>query len=101
MRRLRIGASGVGYEPKFVNDHRNACTVTLPVIRQPIRQGHALDVRLCPTDSEGYTVQFTVIVAHARAMFKIQRCWRLYELLRRASNSPDLLIRHASSIGYS
>jgi hypothetical protein len=32
---------------------------------------------------------------------EIQRCWRLYELSCRASNGPDLLIRHASIISYS
>ncbi len=32
---------------------------------------------------------------------EIQRCWRLYEFFCRASNGPDLLIRHVSSIWYS
>ena len=31
---------------------------------------------------------------------EIQRCWRLYEFCR-ASNGPDLLIRHVSCIWYS
>jgi hypothetical protein len=29
---------------------------------------------------------------------QIQRCWLLYELMCRASNGPDLLIRHVSCI---
>jgi hypothetical protein len=32
---------------------------------------------------------------------EIQRFWRLYENFCRASNGPDLLIRHVSSIWYS
>ncbi len=36
-----------------------------------------------------------------RAMKFIQRCWRLYELMCRASNGADLLILHVSSFWYS
>ena len=52
---------------------------------------------LCST----MTVVAHMLVEKGHCELKIQRCWRLYELLRRASNSPDLLIGHASSIGYS
>jgi hypothetical protein len=46
---------------------------------------------------------FTGVAAHSPLVEKgneIQRCWRLYEFCR-ASNGPDLLIRHVSSIWYS